>query len=674
MRPETANRTWQVAETAAPVTVRVMNHQNKGTSSKGGTEGAAKGGNGQNRPWWKTTPATPGDKPAKPASKVPVPLRIMLGALLALVLLNMSSAGRTDKGREVTLSELTTLIADGKVEKLSLSEGTQLAVATLVTDENQAGENKDDEKKDGEKVSATYPREYADEFTKDAIANGVEVEVSAATGPGFLTQLMWMFIPLLPFVLIGWFVLRRMSGGIGSIGKLSAKNSNPVEIPVTRFSDVAGCDEVVEELRELVEFLHDTAKFDKTGARVPRGALLIGPPGTGKTLLARAVAGEAGVPFFSVSGSEFVEVFAGVGPSRVRQIFAKAREAGKAIIFVDEIDAIGRQRSAGALSGGMEERESTLNQLLVEMDGFKQSGIIVLGATNRPDVLDQALLRPGRFDRKIMVPAPDKRGREALLRLYSKDKPIAEGIDWTLLAQRTAGMAGADISQLLNEAALEAGRRNATTITFEHLDAALSTLMLGRERKSAILTERDRRIVAWHEAGHAAIALTLEHAADPVAVTIVPRGAAGGVTWMEGSEHDFLTRSQAASQLVVAMGGRAAEEILLDGDFTQGAHGDIDHATKLASEMISRYGMGSRIVARNASGMLGEGNKDVEAEAADMIEHALGVAREILHENRDLLEHIVARLEEDENISREELLTMRDTFNPRPGPTGVVAG
>lgn len=349
----------------------------------------------------------------------------------------------------------------------------------------------------------------------------------------------------------------------------------------------------MEELSEVVSFLHDPARFTAAGARMPRGFLLVGPPGTGKTLLARAVAGEAGVPFYSAAGSDFTEMFVGVGAARVRDLFAKAKSTG-GIVFLDELDSVGRARHGAAGSGASEERESTLNALLVEMDGFgKQDNVVVVAATNRPDVLDPALLRAGRFDRQVTVASPDRRGRTRLLRLYAQDRRVDPEVDFVALARRMPGLTGADIANVVNQAALEAARHHREVIQAADFEEALATVVMGRARRSAVVTDRDREVTAWHEAGHAVAALVLPEAHDPVQVTIVPRGPAGGVTWMGGDDHSFLTRSQARAKLAVAMAGRAAEELLLDGDFTQGASGDLASATSLATRMVTEWGMSS---------------------------------------------------------------------------------
>ncbi|MFM7088931.1 MAG: ATP-dependent metallopeptidase FtsH/Yme1/Tma family protein [Candidatus Paceibacterota bacterium] len=531
---------------------------------------------------------------------------------------------------------------------LSKIESSPGSVESVVVDDNKSLITI--KYKNGKSESANFPILFSEELTKRLIDSEVKLEAKAPERPNFFSNLL---LALLPVALILGFMLLLMRKGSLGLGKFNSKKTSPVEVPKTRFADVAGVDEAVEELREVVDILHNPDRFNTTGAKPSRGFLLVGPPGTGKTLLARAVAGEAGVPFFAISGSDFVEMFVGLGAARVRELFEKARGCGRAIVFIDEIDAVGKSRGGtGAFSGSNEERENTLNQLLVEMDGFEQSGIVMIAATNRVDVLDPALTRPGRFDRKIVVPAPDKKGREAIMRMYAEGKPF-DSVDWAEYARRTPGMTGADISSMLNEAALEAARRGLSSIPYECVESALQTTALGRERRSAQITERDRRIVAWHEAGHATVALVLPDAMDPVSVTIIPRGAAGGVTWMSGSDHSFLTKSQAKAQLAVSMGGRAGEERLLSGDYTQGAHGDLSSATALASDMVNRYGMGSKLLVRGER--VSVGNDPTEDEVAELISDSLVVAREVLSRHEELFNKIAQTLLEEESLSKKRL-------------------
>jgi cell division protease FtsH len=382
------------------------------------------------------------------------------------------------------------------------------------------------------------------------------------------------------------------TGGSGSrrIGHKKAVTVEPATVPETRFSDVAGCDEAKAELLELVMFLKEPERFTRTGATAPKGALLTGPPGTGKTLLARAVAGESGVPMFTAAGSDFVEKYVGVGAQRIRSLFAAARKHDRAIIFIDEVDAVARRRGGDGETAHIES-ETTLIALLSEMDGFHTSNVIVIAATNRADTLDPAITRPGRLDRKVEVPNPDRRGREQILAVHVMGKPIAAGVDFTGLARRTPGFSGAQLRALVNEACVDAVRRDLAEVTAECFEHAVATIAMGRARTSALVTDHDREVTAWHESGHTVAAYLQEQADDPVQVTIIPRGPAGGVTWMSGNDDQFLPRRKAHAQLVTALAGRAAEEILLDGEFTQGAAGDLQSATELATSMATRYGM-----------------------------------------------------------------------------------
>ncbi|MFP5326450.1 MAG: ATP-dependent metallopeptidase FtsH/Yme1/Tma family protein, partial [Acidimicrobiia bacterium] len=483
-------------------------------------------------------------------------------AVLVAALVGMSASafvlGRlaaAPDANEVPLSESLRALEDDRVESATLVDRSQRLELELA---------------DGSELHSYYADGQGADLSQELLNRGVEVKVedsgetSAAGSAGAALIVVGLAVG-------AGLMLRRRAHGLAGFSK---GRGRAADVPDTRFSDIAGCDEAIAELREVTQFLHAPERFQLAGARLPKGFLLVGPPGTGKTLLARAVAGEAGVPFFPMSGSDFVETYVGVGASRVRSVFDRARAAGQAIVFIDEIDAVGKARGSGPSNGSSDERENTLNQLLVEMDGFSQSGVIVLAATNRADVLDAALLRPGRFDRQIAVPAPDRAGRTRILALHAAERSLSEDVDFVGLARRTPGLTGADLAFLINEAALEAARSGTETITNDHLDRALSTAMLGRERRSAVITDRDRQITAWHEAGHAVTALVTPGAEDPVQVTVVPRGDAGGVTWMGGTDNRFTTKSEALARLVVALGGRAAEERLLDGDFTQGASGD----------------------------------------------------------------------------------------------------
>ena len=436
-------------------------------------------------------------------------------------------------------------------------------------------------------------KDLADSLTKRAI----EVEVRAPSGGSFwLSFLTSIIVPALFLIMLIFMIRSAQSGGSQamSFGKSRAKLQQDTKVKIT-FADVAGIDESKQELQEVVDFLKSSEKYLAIGARIPKGVLLLGAPGTGKTLLAKAVAGEAGVPFFSISGSDFVEMFVGVGASRVRDLFEQAKKNAPCIVFVDEIDAVGRQRGAG-LGGGHDEREQTLNQLLVEMDGFEATtGIIVLAATNRPDILDSALLRPGRFDRQIVIDRPDIAGREAILKVHAKGKPFAPDVDLRVLARRTPGFTGADLSNMLNEAALFAARYNKREISMEHLEQAIDKVLAGPERKSRIITPKDKEVTAYHEVGHALVA-HFEKGSDPLhKVTIIPRGMALGITMtLPEEDHLNLSRSQLLARIKVLLGGRVAEEIVF-GDITTGAQNDLQKATELLRKMVTQFGMSEKL-------------------------------------------------------------------------------
>jgi cell division protease FtsH len=483
-----------------------------------------------------------------------------------------------------------------------------------------------------------------------------------------------LILSILPILLIIFLLLLFMGGGQGSrvlsFGRSRAKLQNK-EMPTNTFVDVAGADEAVAELREIKDFLASPERYKAIGAKIPKGVLLYGPPGTGKTLLARAVAGEAKVPFYSISGSEFVEMFVGVGASRVRDLFAQAKQNAPAIVFVDEIDAVGRQRGAG-LGGGNDEREQTLNQLLVEMDGFEANGqVILIAATNRPDVLDPALLRPGRFDRQISVDRPDLKGRAAILAVHAKNKPVAKDVDLSSYAKRTPGFTGADLANVLNEAALLAARQERKAIRNSDIDEAIDRVMAGPQKVSRLMTEEERRITAYHEGGHALVAHALPHT-DPVhKVTIMPRGRALGYTMVLPDEDRYaVTRNQMLDQLAYTMGGRAAEELIFH-DPTTGASNDIEKATNLARAMVTQYGMTQRLGAiklgiSDSQPFLGRDyghQRDysenvaaiVDGEIREMIENAHQEAFDILVANRETLDRLVEELLENETLNKEEI-------------------
>jgi cell division protease FtsH len=470
-----------------------------------------------------------------------------------------------------------------------------------------------------------------------------EAPAGKSSGVGAFVAL-GLFVAFAAWVSVRYWREHRKVAVPAQPGVLRRRSSGGEEVPDTRFGDVAGCAEAIEDLREIVEVLRNPERYEALGAVAPKGALLVGPPGTGKTLLARAVAGEAGVPFFAAAGSDFVEMYVGVGAKRVRALFEKARKAGGGIVFIDEIDAVGRKRSDGHVSGGEQESENTLIALLNELDGFRQANIVVLAATNRPDVLDPALVRPGRLDRRVHVGLPDEAEREAILRVHLRGKPLRDGVSLGRIAKRTAQMSGAQLAQICNEAALGAARVGAEKITEAHLGEAVEYIAMGRARRSAKVSEQDRTVTAWHEAGHAVCALRQADAERPVAVSIVPRGEAGGVTWMSGPETQLLSRAKLRARLVVALGGRAAEEILMHGEHTAGAASDLSQATEIARAMVDRFGMTGRGLAVRPGGT--DGSEDAVEE---LLGWAMDEARGVLAQHRALLDGMVdALLERDD--------------------------
>ncbi|WP_414941934.1 ATP-dependent zinc metalloprotease FtsH [Amycolatopsis sp. cmx-11-51] len=504
------------------------------------------------------------------------------------------------------------------------------------------------------------------------------------TTQNVLTQILIFAIPLaLVLGLLMWMMNNAQGGGnrVLNFGKSKAKQLNK-DMPKTTFGDVAGADEAVEELYEIKDFLQNPARYQALGAKIPKGVLLYGPPGTGKTLLARAVAGEAGVPFYTISGSDFVEMFVGVGASRVRDLFEQAKQNAPCIIFVDEIDAVGRQRGAG-LGGGHDEREQTLNQLLVEMDGFDaRGGIILIAATNRPDILDPALLRPGRFDRQIPVSAPDMRGRKAILEVHAKGKPIAQGTDLSSLAKRTVGMSGADLANVLNEAALLTARQNGHVITDEALEESVDRVVGGPARKSRIISEKEKKITAYHEGGHALAAWAMPDIEPVYKLTILPRGRTGGhALLVPEDDKELMTRSEMLGRLVFAMGGRTAEELVFH-EPTTGASSDIEQATKIARAMVTEYGMSARLGAvkygqeqgdpflgrsagRQADYSL-EVAHEIDEEVRKLIETAHTEAWHVLSTYRDVLDELVIELLEKETLTRKDLERIFATVEKRP--------
>ena len=507
-----------------------------------------------------------------------------------------------------------------------------------------------------------------DTLIKTLTDNGVEITAAPPEQPSWWVSLLGSAIPIIILVVVFFFIMQQTQGGGGRVmnfGKSRAKMMGDGNVKV-KFSDVAGAEEAKQELTEVVEFLKDPGKFTSIGATIPKGVLLAGPPGTGKTLLAKAVAGEAGVPFFTISGSDFVEMFVGVGASRVRDLFGQAKKNAPCIIFIDEIDAVGRQRGAG-LGGGHDEREQTLNQLLVEMDGFgANEGIITLAATNRPDILDPALLRPGRFDRQVVVGRPDLNGREAILKVHARNKPLADDVDLKTIAKKTPGFTGADLSNLLNEAALLAARLNKKVITMAELEEASEKVSMGPERRSHIVSEKDRKLTAYHESGHAIVAHLLPHANPVHKVTIIPRGYAGGYTMMlPKEEHDYKTKAQLLADIRVALGGRIAEALVL-GDISTGASGDLQSVTNTARSMVTRWGMSDTLGPivfgeQQEQVFLGknighernyseEVASKIDVEIHHIVDEAYRDVEQLLTDNMDFLHNMAKALLEEETI------------------------
>ena len=531
------------------------------------------------------------------------------------------------------------------------------------------------------------------------LAHGVNLTIgSIVIGSSSASSPAWgllLFVFLLLGVLAGVIVRQRRRARAqtralenGDTLTLAASKNGPgaahgnlvrAEVPTTRFADVAGCDEAIADMGEFVEILSNPDPFIAVGATIPSGALLVGPPGTGKTLLARAVAGEAGVPIYAVNGSDFAEIYVGAGAKRVRELFARARShGGPAIIFIDEIDAVARRRSPGA-NPGDSEREQTLNQLLGEMDGFrrsKTSTIIVLAATNRLDMLDPAVTRPGRLDRQIQVPLPDRRGRERILAVHARTRPISPEVSFEALSRSTSGMSGASLEQVVNEACILAGRERVEVVTNAHFASSLATVSMGRARTSAVVTERDRLITAWHEAGHTVCAYVQPAGDRPSAVSIIPRGPAGGVTWMDEGDDQMLQRSKAAARLVTALGGRAAEIALLGDDYTQGAYGDLTTATQLAYAMVTRYGMTDLgLVVRDPDVLGPAAHEGVIDVVQDMLAAALAEAQGLLESHQDFAQALVTALLENDTLNAQEITEVyQSVVSPSPVAQVILPG
>lgn len=592
-------------------------------------------------------------------SRNPIQWILIGGALLLLLL--FFAVPRGQAGEEVEISRVGQLAASGQIQSIEVS-GDELAITTVT------GGLLSSRKEPGTSVL-----EILESQGVNAGASGIDVTVNSQG-----TSIGTIIFSLLPILLFGgliFFMLRRSQGGINqamTIGRSKAREVT--ESPQVRFDDVAGADEAKQELMEVVEFLQNPEKFTKLGAKIPKGVLMVGPPGTGKTLISRAVAGEAGVPFFNTSGSEFVEMFVGVGASRVRDLFNKAKQNAPSVVFIDEVDAIGRHRGSG-VGGGHDEREQTLNQILVEMDGFDvNANVIVIAATNRPDVLDPALIRPGRFDRQVMIDPPDVRGREAILGVHMKGKPVAANLDVATIAKETAGFTGADLANLVNEAAIMAARQSKTVIDYAEFEEAVDRVVAGPARKSRRVSEREKKLVAYHEAGHALVAAQLPEA-DPVhKVTIVARGASGGHTrTLPVEERNLWSKGQFEAMLAVMMGGHAAEEIIF-GDVTTGASNDLEKATDVARKMVTEFGMSSDLGPRTFSGgqgqvymgmPLGQGQRHsdavaqkIDTEISSLLGTARAKAKDVIEANRDRLQRLADKLMVQETLQGTELQDM----------------
>ncbi|MAO11727.1 MAG: ATP-dependent zinc metalloprotease FtsH [Marinobacter sp.] len=609
-------------------------------------------------------------------------LWLIIAAVLLMVFQNFSP---TTTGQQVNYSQFVEMVQQGQVRQVTI-DGLQVQGV----------------RGDGSQFQTIRPQVSDNKLMDDLLANNVEVIGKEPERQSLWTQLLVAAFPILIIIALFVFFMRQMQGGGGgkgpmSFGKSKARLLSEDQIKTT-FGDVAGVDEAKEDVKELVDFLRDPSKFQRLGGRIPKGVLMVGPPGTGKTLLAKAIAGEAKVPFFSISGSDFVEMFVGVGASRVRDMFEQAKKQSPCIIFIDEIDAVGRHRGAG-MGGGHDEREQTLNQLLVEMDGFEgNEGVIVIAATNRPDVLDPALLRPGRFDRQVVVSLPDILGREQILKVHMKKVPLADGIDPAVIARGTPGFSGADLANLVNEAALFAARRNQRLVSMEELELAKDKIMMGAERKSMVMSEKEKRNTAYHESGHAIVGrLVPEH--DPVyKVSIIPRGRALGVTMFLPEEDKYShSKRYLTSSICSLFGGRIAEELTLGFDgVTTGASNDIERATSLARNMVTKWGLSEKLgplqydtdseepfLGRSAgqshSHHSPETAQRIDEEVRNIIDECYATAKQILIENRDKLDLMAEALMKYETIDRYQIDDIMAGKEPRPpknwgdsGPTGGV--
>ena len=582
--------------------------------------------------------------------------------IIGVIFIVLISSILENNDRKLLYSELVTKIEANEVESIDINSSGTSATVKLKNEETQ------------KEVNIPNMENFMNTLDEPMRNNQVKVKEKSESWFMVILGLLTPFGLLIIFFIFWFLLMGRAQGGAGgktmSFGKSKARNITEMDKHKVTFNDVAGVDEEKEELQEIVEFLKSPKKFTDMGARIPKGVLLVGHPGTGKTLLARAVAGEAGVPFFIISGSDFVEMFVGVGASRVRDLFEQAKKNAPCIIFIDEIDAVGRQRGAG-VGGGHDEREQTLNQLLVEMDGFATNeGVIVLAATNRPDILDKALLRPGRFDRQIVVSAPDVKAREEILEVHARKKIIGSDVDFKTIAKNTSGFSGADLENVLNEAALLAARRNKTEINMAEIEDAMVKVTMGPEKKTRVRSEKENKLVAYHEAGHAVVSRFLPTQDAVHQISIVPRGMAGGYTMYRPTEDkSFRSKSEMLEQIVSLLGGRVAEQLILN-DISTGASNDIERATQIAKSMVTKYGMSDRIGAI----MLGQNEEEVflgrdfshgkgyseetagiiDEEVKAIIDNAYKTAERILTENIDKLHAVAGVLLEKEKIDGEE--------------------
>ena len=611
---------------------------------------------------------------------------LLLGvAIVAMIYFNIRQEPN-DEG-PLTINEVASMVEAGTVKRIEVNDDNSLLIIT----------NGDD----GKNIEQFAQKEPETTLVSQLLALGVSpdkltsdllvIEANPPSPWGGLLTIASYLLPVLFLGIMFWFIFRQAQGSNNAamaFGKSKARMFSG-EHPTVTFADVAGVDESKEELQEIVEFLKEPQKFIQLGARIPKGVLLVGPPGTGKTLLAKAVSGEAGVPFFSISGSEFVEMFVGVGASRVRDLFDQAKRHSPCIVFVDEIDAVGRQRGAG-LGGSHDEREQTLNQMLVEMDGFDtDTNVIIIAATNRPDILDPALLRPGRFDRRVTLDRPDMKGREAILKVHARGKPLEPDVDLGTIARGTPGFVGADLENLINEGAILAARRNKKAIAQIELEDAIERVVMGPERKSRLISEEEKRLIAYHEAGHAVVMNAIPEA-DPVQkITIVGRGQAGGLTWYRPEDDRILmSRKKMMAQLAGSLGGRAAEQLVFD-DITSGASSDLESVTKIARTMVTRMGMSSELGQRVYGQkeeliFLGREISEqrdyseavaelIDNEVRKLVDEAYTKAKKILTEYRTELDAVATKLLDVENLNREEFEKIFPPPFPKKSGTPQVA-